>query len=71
MLSLWRMVASVVTLPTLTPGEYLGNYHCRPGSDVFVHLFEWKWTDIARECETFLSQNGFCAVQVTKLVLGD
>ncbi len=21
---------------------------------VFVHLFEWKWTDIAQECEQFL-----------------
>ena len=36
----------------------------RPGS-VFVHLFEWRWTDIARECEEFLGPNGYDAVQVS------
>ncbi|WKY12333.1 hypothetical protein Q1695_003705 [Nippostrongylus brasiliensis] len=30
-----------------------------------VHLFEWKWRDIARECETFLRYNGYGAVQVS------
>src|SRR5881628_2166293 len=33
--------------------------------DVFVHLFEWKWTDIANECETVLGPAGFNAVQVS------
>ncbi len=32
---------------------------------VFVHLFEWKWTDIAAECENFLGPKGFSAVQVS------
>ncbi len=32
---------------------------------VFVHLFEWKWTDIARECETYLGPKGFAAVQIS------
>lgn len=32
---------------------------------VFVHLFEWKWSDIARECETWLGPKGFGAVQVS------
>ncbi len=32
---------------------------------VFVHLFEWKWSDVARECETFLGPKGFSAVQVS------
>lgn len=31
----------------------------------FVHLFEWRWNDIARECETFLGPKGFEAVQVS------
>jgi alpha-amylase len=31
----------------------------------FVHLFEWKWTDVARECETFLGPKGFAAVQIS------
>lgn len=29
-----------------------------------VHLFEWKWTDIAKECERFLAPSGYGAVQV-------
>ena len=32
---------------------------------VFVHLFEWRWDDIAKECETFLGPKGFAAVQVS------
>lgn len=35
-----------------------------PGS-VFVHLFEWRWPDIARECETYLGPHGFEAVQIS------
>ncbi|MCW7541842.1 alpha-amylase family protein [Aquabacterium sp. A7-Y] len=31
----------------------------------FVHLFEWKWTDVARECESYLGPKGFAAVQVS------
>ena len=33
--------------------------------DVFVHLFEWSWNDIAAECESVLGPNGFHAVQVS------
>ena len=33
--------------------------------DVFVHLFEWKWTDIASECENVLGPAGVTAVQVS------
>ena len=29
-----------------------------------VHLFEWKWTDVAKECEQFLQYFGYGAVQV-------
>ncbi|XP_064112999.1 alpha-amylase-like isoform X2 [Macrobrachium nipponense] len=35
------------------------------GKSVIVHLFEWKWTDIALECERFLAGAGFCGVQVS------
>jgi alpha-amylase len=30
-----------------------------------VQLFEWKWNDVAYECETFLGPKGFKAVQVS------
>lgn len=36
-----------------------------PARTVFVHLFEWKWTDIATECENFLGPRGFAGVQVS------
>ncbi|HEY2025440.1 MAG TPA: alpha-amylase family protein [Gemmatimonadaceae bacterium] len=49
--------------PTLSPA-YRASGHMASG-DVFVHLFEWKWTDIARECETVLAPAGFTAVQVS------
>ena len=31
----------------------------------FVHLFEWDWPRIARECEEFLGPAGYAAVQVS------
>lgn len=30
-----------------------------------VHLMDWRWHDIANECETFLAPNGFGGVQVS------
>ncbi|XP_078052959.1 alpha-amylase [Augochlora pura] len=38
-----------------------------PGHDGMVHLFEWKWKDIATECETFLGPMGFGGVQVSPI----
>jgi len=38
--------------------------HAAPRT-VFVHLFEWRWDDIAKECETFLGPKGFAAVQIS------
>lgn len=32
---------------------------------VFVHLFEWTWRDIARECKEVLGPAGFAAVQIS------
>jgi len=31
----------------------------------YVHLFEWRWDDIAQECETILGPAGFKAVQIS------
>ena len=33
--------------------------------DTFVHVFEWRWADITRECEMFLGPKGFKAVQIS------
>jgi alpha-amylase len=32
---------------------------------VIVHLFEWKWTDVATECATVLGPKGYGGVQVS------
>lgn len=34
------------------------------GKTVIIEIFEWKWTDVALECERFLAQAGYCGVQV-------
>ena len=31
----------------------------------FVHLFEWQWTDIGKECQEWLGPKGFAAVQIS------
>jgi alpha-amylase len=49
--------------PALAP-TYRPSGHMAAG-DVFVHLFEWKWSDIAKECEQVLGPAGFTAVQVS------
>lgn len=36
-----------------------------PGRSVMIHLFEWKWTDIALECERFLGPKGYAGFQVS------
>lgn len=36
-----------------------------PNRSVMVHLFEWKWNDIADECERFLASAGYGGVQVS------
>ncbi|KAF7996387.1 hypothetical protein HCN44_002019 [Aphidius gifuensis] len=39
--------------------------HFLPGHDTIVHLFEWKWSDIAQECESFLGPRGFGGIQIS------
>jgi len=43
--------------------------HCHAGREgqVLVHLFSWRWSDIARECENELGPKGFCGVQVYQI----
>ena len=49
-----------------TSGKYEVGYEnpACDGKTVIVHLFEWRWEDIALECERFLAPAGFCGVQV-------
>lgn len=41
------------------------NPHFVKGHGGIVQLFEWKWKDIANECENFLSLKGYGGVQVS------
>jgi hypothetical protein len=38
------------------------------GRSAIVHLFEWKFSDIADECERFLGPKGFAGVQVSNVL---
>nr|AFE48186.1 amylase [Spondylus violaceus] len=49
---------------TALSGEF-SNPTCAPGRHSIVHLFEWKWSDIAQECERFLGPYGYCGVQIS------
>ncbi|XP_019541465.2 alpha-amylase B-like [Aedes albopictus] len=39
--------------------------HQWAGRSGIVHLFEWRWNDIADECERFLAPRGYAGVQVS------
>ncbi|KAM5257258.1 pancreatic alpha-amylase isoform 5-T5 [Ctenodactylus gundi] len=39
--------------------------HTWSGRTSIVHLFEWRWADIALECERYLAPYGFGGVQVS------
>ncbi|XP_020281581.1 alpha-amylase-like [Pseudomyrmex gracilis] len=41
--------------------------HYLDGRTTMVHLFEWKFQDIAKECETFLGPMGYGGVQVSPI----
>lgn len=54
--------------PVTPPTELTQSY--RPSGrgavgDVMVHLFEWRWPDIAKECEVWLGPKGYKAVQIS------
>lgn len=58
------MRAVVYALAILSAAVAHNRPHYAPGHDGMVHLFEWKWSDIAMECERFLGPMGFGGVQV-------
>ncbi|XP_077256834.1 alpha-amylase 4N-like [Temnothorax americanus] len=58
------LVCALAILSTVAAQKEL---HYVPGHDGMVHLFEWKWHDIADECERFLGPMGFGGVQVSPM----
>jgi alpha-amylase len=60
----------MIQLPRFIAGATLGAIMTtlpiqQAQAGAFVHLFEWKWSDVAQECENFLGPKGFSAVQVS------
>ena len=53
----------VPTRPSL-PSAYRPTGKATAG-ETFVHLFDWRWAEIATECESVLGPAGFAAVQVS------
>ncbi len=56
--------APAPSLPPAVPPTYVPSGKAAAG-DTIVHLFEWRWTDVARECEVWLGPRGFKGVQVS------
>jgi alpha-amylase len=50
-------------LPPLDPA-YVATGAAAAG-EVLVHLFEWRWADVARECEQSLGPAGYAGVQIS------
>ncbi|CAD7088899.1 unnamed protein product [Hermetia illucens] len=57
---------AVLSLAALLAGVYCQfDTHQWDNRNTIVHLFEWKWDDIADECERFLAPKGYGGVQVS------
>ncbi|XP_017466646.1 PREDICTED: alpha-amylase-related protein [Rhagoletis zephyria] len=64
--SLGYLTVIFLTLSAAIQGQH--EPHWWINRNTIVHLFEWKWTDIAKECERFLAPQGFAGVQVSPAV---
>jgi len=51
-------------IPPVLGQNYVSSGRAAAG-DVFVHLFEWRWTDIAKECEAVLGPRGYKGIQIS------
>lgn len=60
-----KLQASLVLLSFVALSSAQFDPHWWGGRTGMVHLFEWKWSDIAAECERFLAPNGYAGVQIS------
>lgn len=58
-----KLVLGVLSVLAVANAQF--DVHWWNGRSGMVHLFEWKWADIANECESFLAPNGYAGVQVS------
>ena len=59
------MVRPLLLLALLGAASAQFDPHNDPDRQAMVHLFEWKWNDIAAECERFLGPKGYAGVQIS------
>lgn len=57
------IVAVTAAFLSVVTGQF--DPHFQGNRSAIVHLFEWKWEDVARECEVHLGPNGVGGVQVS------
>lgn len=57
------LVLLIAVTVNLTTAQW--NPNNQKDRQAIVHLFEWKWDDIAAECERFLGPKGYAGVQVS------
>lgn len=62
-------VAPITPVPAPVTPPVLGQNYVSSGraaaGDVFVHMFEWRWTDIAKECDAVLGPRGYKGIQIS------
>lgn len=58
-----KLLFILVAVPLFVSAQW--DPHYSNGRTTMVHLFEWKWGDIAAECERFLGPQGYGGVQVS------
>lgn len=64
-MALMKFLVLIIAHLGLVYGDAWRDPNCAENRVAMVHLFEWKWNDIADECERFLGPMGFCGVQVS------
>jgi alpha-amylase len=60
-----KIFAALITLFLINSASGQFDPHFIGNRQGIVHLFEWKWLDIAKECEDFLGPKGYGGVQTS------
>jgi len=65
------LLQALLGVTLLVGVSHAGGAHSDPhfvaGRTVMVHLMQWKFEDIAAECERFLGPHGYAGVQVSPI----
>ncbi|CAG2103394.1 unnamed protein product [Medioppia subpectinata] len=59
------LVIAICAAPALITGSPFSDPHFKDNRSVIVHLMEWTYAEVAKECELFLGPYGFGGVQLS------